>query len=130
MPQRLRKTPYVPMIQVSLCLRSAASLACIRRAMRGRTQPAHKFDKLLGALAGKKGSGAKRILFARLPSRKWADLAVYHEPRGTASFSKCRVDGGFGYDPVFYFRHSTRHCGTLERGKNLHSLAERHFGGC
>jgi XTP/dITP diphosphohydrolase len=86
-------------------------------------------DKLLGALAGKKGNERQAYFVCVLAVAKMgrilavitnrADGVILEEPRGS---------GGFGYDPVFYFPSLDKTFAELSSsGKNLHSHRGKAF---
>jgi XTP/dITP diphosphohydrolase len=90
---------------------------------------AQNIDKLLGALAGKKGNERQAYFVCVLAVAKMgrivavitnrADGVILDAPRGS---------GGFGYDPVFYFPSLDKTFAELSSaGKNLHSHRGKAF---
>jgi len=90
---------------------------------------AENIDKLLGALAGKKGSGRQAYFVCALAVAKMerilavitnrADGFILEVPRGS---------GGFGYDPVFCFPSLDKTFAELSSAeKNLHSHRGKAF---
>ena len=90
---------------------------------------AQNIDKLLGALAGKKGNERQGYFVCALAVANMgrivavitnrADGVILEVPRGS---------GGFGYDPVFYFPSLNRTFAELSSAeKNLHSHRGKAF---
>ena len=90
---------------------------------------AQNIDKLLGALAGKKGSGRQAYFVCALAVAKMGRiLAVITNRADGVILEVPRGSGGFGYDPVFYFPSLNRTFAELSSAeKNLHSHRGKAF---
>jgi len=90
--------------------------------MRGRRQPARKYRKTHGALAGKKGNERQAHFVCALAVAKMGGSSLYHKPRGRCHSGSAARIGWLWLRPRIYFPPWTRLCGTFRARKKIFTV--------
>ena len=118
------------MIRGWLCRRWAARRACIPRATPGREHPTRTaYDKLLGEMRGKQGEDrrARFVCVIALAESGRGSRRVFGFAEGEL-LEAPRGEGGFGYDPIFFFPALGKTFAEISREeKNRHSHRGKAF---